>query len=75
MYSCVVNNIFLAFERKYELTYNQTKENEVILMKPTSIRLSDSLYEKVKNDADKEKRSITKQIEYILERYYGTQDK
>lgn len=75
MYSCVVNNIFLAFERKYELTYNKTKENEVILMKPTSIRLSDSLYEKVKNDADKEKRSITKQIEYILERYYGTQDK
>lgn len=44
-------------------------------MKPTSIRLSDSLYEKVKNDADKEKRSITKQIEYILERYYGTQSK
>ena len=75
MYSCVVNNIFLAFERKYELTYNKTKENEVILKKPTSIRLSDSLYEKVKNDADKEKRSITKQIEYILERYYGTQDK
>lgn len=75
MYSYVVNNIFLAFERKYELTYNKTKENEVILMKPTSIRLSDSLYEKVKNDADKEKRSITKQIEYILERYYGTQDK
>lgn len=75
MYLRVVNNIFLAFERKYELTYNKTKENEVILMKPTSIRLSDSLYEKVKNDADKEKRSITKQIEYILERYYGTQDK
>lgn len=75
MYSRVVNNIFLAFERKYELTYNKTKENEVILMKPTSIRLSDSLYEKVKNDADKEKRSITKQIKYILERYYGTQDK
>lgn len=75
MYSRVVNNILLAFERKYELTYNKTKENEVILMKPTSIRLSDSLYEKVKNDADKEKRSITKQIEYILERYYGTQDK
>lgn len=75
MYSRVVNNIFLAFERKHELTYNKTKENEVILMKPTSIRLSDSLYEKVKNDADKEKRSITKQIEYILERYYGTQDK
>ena len=81
MYSCVVNNIFLAFERKYELTYNKTKENVSYMqkawkgMEPTSIRLSDSLYEKVKNDADKEKRSITKQIEYILERYYGTQDK
>ena len=75
MYSRVVNNIFLAFEKKYKLTKNKKKENEVILMKPTSIRLSDSLYEKVKNDADKEKRSITKQIEYILERYYGTQDK
>lgn len=75
MYSRVVNNIFLAFERKCQLTYNKAKENEVISMKPTSIRLSDSLYEKVKNDADKEKRSITKQIEYILERYYGTQDK
>jgi len=57
------------------MPYNKAKEIEVISMKPTSIRLSDSLYEKVKNDADKEKRSITKQIEYILERYYGTQNK
>ena len=57
------------------MPYNKTKEIEVISMKPTSIRLSDSLYEKVKNDADKEKRSITKQIEYILERYDGTQNK
>jgi predicted transcriptional regulator len=41
------------------MPYNKAKEIEVISMKPTSIRLSDSLYEKVKNDADKEKRSIT----------------
>lgn len=75
MYSRVVNIILFAFEEKNLMTYNKAKAIEVITMKPTSIRLSDSLYEKVKNDADKEKRSITKQIEYILERYYGTQNK
>lgn len=75
MYSCVVNIILFTFEEKNLMTYNKAKEIEVISMKPTSIRLSDNLYEKVKNDADKEKRSITKQIEYILERYYGTQNK
>lgn len=75
MYLRVVNIILFAFEEKNLMTYNKAKEIEVISMKPTSIRLSDSLYEKVKNDADKEKRSITKQIEYILERYYGTQNK
>ena len=75
MYLRVVNIILFAFEEKNLIPYNKAKEIEVISMKPTSIRLSDSLYEKVKNDADKEKRSITKQIEYILERYYGTQNK
>lgn len=40
-------------------------------IKPTSIRLDTKLFEKIKADAEKEKRSITKQIEYILERYYG----
>lgn len=75
MYLRVVNIILFAFEEKNLMLYNKAKEIEVISMKPTSIRLSDSLYEKVKNDADKEKRSITKQIEYILERYYGTQNK
>ena len=75
MYSRVVNIILFTFEEKNLMTYNKAKEIEVISMKPTSIRLSDNLYEKVKNDADKEKRSITKQIEYILERYYGTQNK
>lgn len=38
--------------------------------KPTSIRLNDELYNKIKQDADKEKRSITKQIEYMLSKYY-----
>lgn len=37
---------------------------------PTSIRLADEVYEKVKADAQKEKRSITKQIEYIICKYY-----
>jgi hypothetical protein len=34
---------------------------------PTSIRLDDAIYNKVKEDAEKEKRSITKQIEYIIQ--------
>jgi len=38
---------------------------------PTSIRLSKELMEKVKFDAVKSKRSITKQIEYIIEKYYA----
>lgn len=38
--------------------------------KPTSIRLTEDLYEKIKKDAEKDKRSITKQIEYIIETYY-----
>lgn len=39
---------------------------------PTSIRIEENLYEKVVNDAKKEKRSISKQIEYIIEKYYET---
>lgn len=39
-------------------------------MKPTSIRLNDEIYKKIKEDAEKEKRSITKQIEYIIQQYY-----
>lgn len=39
-------------------------------MKPTSIRLEEETYKKVKEDADREKRSITKQIEYIIQQYY-----
>lgn len=36
---------------------------------PTSIRLRKDLFEKIKKDAEKDKRSITKQIEYMLEKY------
>jgi len=43
-------------------------------MKPTSIRLSEELYQKVKEESDKEKRSITKQIEYIVEAYYKAKE-
>lgn len=40
------------------------------MIRPTSIRLNDEIYEKIKRDAEKEKRSITKQIEYIIMQYY-----
>ncbi len=40
---------------------------------PTSIRLSEELYNRIKQDAENEKRSITKQIEYMLEKYYEMQ--
>lgn len=42
---------------------------------PTSIRISEELYNKIKDDADKEKRSITKQIEFMLEKYYEIKDR
>ena len=38
--------------------------------KPTSIRLSEELQEKIRKDAEKDKRSLTKQIEYIIVKYY-----
>lgn len=37
---------------------------------PTSIKLDRELYERVKEDAEKERRSITGQIEYMLLQYY-----
>lgn len=37
---------------------------------PTSIRLNDELMEKIRKDAEKERRSITGQIEYMLLQYY-----
>lgn len=36
----------------------------------TSIRLNPELLEKIKADAEKERRSITGQIEYMLIQYY-----
>lgn len=39
-------------------------------IQPTSIRLDKDLYEKIKKDADRERRSITGQIEYMLLQYY-----
>jgi len=39
-------------------------------IQPTSIRMNKDLYERVKADAEKERRSITGQIEYMLLQYY-----
>nr|WP_325195161.1 ribbon-helix-helix protein, CopG family [uncultured Oscillibacter sp.] len=39
-------------------------------VQPTSIRLSEDLYNKIKEDAEQEKRSMTGQIEYMLLQYY-----
>jgi len=48
---------------------------EVIIMgsnniQPTSIRMDKDLYERIKADAERERRSITGQIEYMLLQYY-----
>lgn len=37
---------------------------------PTSIRLKADLLERIKEDAEKERRSISGQIEYMLIQYY-----
>jgi len=39
-------------------------------VQPTSIRLDSELYERIKADAEKERRSISGQIEYMLLQYY-----
>lgn len=39
-------------------------------IQPTSIRLDKELYEKIRTDAERERRSITGQIEYMLLQYY-----
>ena len=39
-------------------------------VKPTSIRLENDLLIKVQADAEKERRSVSKQIEYMLLQYY-----
>lgn len=41
------------------------KEREQI-----SIKLNSDLVKKIKEDAEKEKRNVTKQIEYMLEKFY-----
>lgn len=42
--------------------------------KPTSIRLSIENYNKIKKEAEKDKRSISKQIEFVIEKYYKIKD-
>ncbi len=42
--------------------------------KPTSIRLEEELYLKIVKEAQDEKRSISAQIEYMLEKYYEIRD-
>jgi hypothetical protein len=39
----------------------------------TSIRITEDLYERIREDAEREKRSITKQIEYMIEQFYKIQ--
>ncbi|MBQ6205796.1 MAG: ribbon-helix-helix protein, CopG family [Oscillospiraceae bacterium] len=39
-------------------------------IQPTSVRLDKDLYERIRQDAEKERRSITGQIEYMLLQYY-----
>lgn len=39
-------------------------------IQPTSVRLDKNLYERIRQDAEKERRSITGQIEYMLLQYY-----
>lgn len=42
---------------------------------PTSIRIDESLLNKIKEMANKNKRSITGQITYMLEKYIEIQEK
>lgn len=37
---------------------------------PTSVRLKPELYDKIKADAEKEQRSISSQIAYMITKYY-----
>ena len=48
------------------------EKNKVV---PTSIRLDEKLLNKVKELAIKNKRSVTAQIEYMLEKYIEIQEK
>lgn len=44
-------------------------------VQPTSIKIEKDLLERIKKDAQREGRSITKQIEQMLKKYYEIQDK
>lgn len=37
---------------------------------PTSIRLSEELLDRIREEATRDKRSLSKQIEFIIESYY-----
>jgi len=43
--------------------------------KVTSLRLPQEKYEKIERDAKQQKRSITKQIEYMIDFYYDIKNK
>ena len=43
---------------------------KVIKLKPTSIRIDEELLKKLKEEAEKESRSVSKHIEYIIKQYY-----
>lgn len=43
-------------------------------IQPTSIKLEKTLLERIKNDAEKDGRSVTKQIEQMIKKYYEIQD-
>lgn len=43
-------------------------------VQPTSVRLKADLYEKIRADAEKEQRSISGQIQYMLIKYYEMKD-
>lgn len=43
-------------------------------IQPTSIKLEKELLERIKSDAERDGRSVTKQIEQMIKKYYEIQD-
>ena len=41
---------------------------------PTSIKFDEEVYEKIKEDADKSERSFSRQLHYIVKKYYQLKD-
>ena len=41
---------------------------------PTSIKFDEEVYEKIKEDADKNERSFSRQLHYIVKKYYQLKD-